>query len=177
MDAGCERSELVFLLELAFWTDESWKQLVGMSLPRFRREINRIRQCADLVDRLDRSELVYHATIEVQPPQFAEILKTSALPQQLRGYADALDSLRTLYGPKLKRRRHAWKASIVAVVMEDTKACHDREVSSLVGAVLSDPEYFEKTHQKWRLDHTDYIERARNELLERRSKRYLRPQQ
>jgi len=173
VDAGCKRNEVMSLLELAFWTDESWKQLVEMDLPRFKREIRQIRHCADIIDRLNRSDLIYHASIESQLPQFVGLHKSRTLPEQLREYADALDSLRRLFGPKPKPRRHAWKAWIVGVVTEDTKAPHDRDVSSLIGAVLDDPEYSEKAHQKWRLDHTDLIELMRNQILQHRRKRGL----
>lgn len=173
INAGCKREEVLSLLELAFWTDESWKQLVGMDLPRFKGEIRQIRHCADIIDRLNRSDLIYHASLEIQYPQFVELSKSRTLPEQLREYADSLDSLRRVFGPKPKPRRHAWKAWIVAVVTEDTKAPHDREVSSLIGAVLDDPEYCEKAHQKWRLDHTDLIERMRIKLLQNRLKRGL----
>jgi hypothetical protein len=173
VDAGCKRNEVLSLLDLAFWTDESWKQLVEMDLPRFKREIRQIRHCGDIIDRLNCSDLIYHASIEIQLPQFVELHKSRTLPEQLREYADALDSLRRVFGPKPKPRRHAWKAWIVAVVTEDTKALHDLEVSSLIGAVLDDPEHTEKAHQKWRLDHADLIELMRNEVIQRRRKKGL----
>jgi hypothetical protein len=168
--AGCTRNEVISLLELAFWTEESWKQLVGMGLPRFKREIEKIRHSADIVGRLNRSELIYHATIEIQLPQFVQLHNPQILPEQLREYADALDYLRTVFGPRRKPRSHAWKAWIVAVVTEDTKAPHDHEVSSLIGAVSNDPDYSEKAHQKWRLDHADLIETMRNKVLQQRHK-------
>lgn len=170
VDAGCKRNEVMSLLEFAFWTDESWMQLVEMDLPRFKREIRQIRQCADIIDRLNRSDLIYHVSIEIRLPWPAELHKYQTLPGQLREYADALDSLRRVFGPKSRPRLHAWKAWIVALVMEDTKAPHDREVSSLIGAVLDDPKYSEKAHQKWRLDHIDHIKLMRKRVLQRRRK-------
>ena len=161
------------LLELAFWSDESWKQLVGMDLRRFKREIGNIRHCADIIDRLNRSDLVYHVSVEVQLPQFIEVRRLQTLSEQLREYADTLDSLRRVFGPKSRPRLHAWKAWIVAVVTEDTKAPHDREVSALIGAVLDEPKYSEKAHQKWRLDHIDHIKLMRKKVLQRRPKSSL----
>jgi len=170
VDAGCKRNEVMSLLELAFWTDESWKQLVDMGLPRLKREIRQIRNCANIIERLNRSDLVYHVSIEIQLPQFVAVRKSPTLPEQLREYANALDSLRRVFGPKSRPRLHAWKAWIVAVVTEDTKAPHDREVSSLIGAVLDDPKYSEKAHQKWRLDHIDHIKLMKKKVLQRRQK-------
>jgi hypothetical protein len=155
--AGCNYDRIVTLLEFAFWTDESWQQLVGMGLSRFQREINQIRNCADVVDRLNRSDLVYHASIEVKVPQFIDVFKSPSLSEQLRAYADALDFLRKMSGPKTKLRQHVWKACFVAMVVDNTKAPHDREVSSLIGVVLNDPKYSEKAHQSWRLTHAELI--------------------
>ncbi len=174
VNAGCERGEIIALLELAFWTDESWQQLIEMNLPRFKREISQIRHCAGILDRLNRSELIYHASIELRLPQFVEIHKSPTLPGQLRTYADGLDLLRKVLGPKARPRWHAWKAWIVALVTEDTKAPHDREVASLIGAVLNLPDYSEKAHQRWRLDHIDLIELMRSKVLENRAKRRSR---
>jgi hypothetical protein len=64
VDAGCNRDELLSLLQLAFWTDESWKTLVGMDLPRLKREIKQIRHCAEVINQLNRSGLIHHVSIE-----------------------------------------------------------------------------------------------------------------
>jgi hypothetical protein len=48
IEAGCNRAEILSLLELAFWTDEFWKKLVGMELRDFKAVLSQIRHCAGL---------------------------------------------------------------------------------------------------------------------------------
>lgn len=170
---GCNRDELISLMELAFFADESWKHLAGMDLRAFKRGINQVRHCAGLIERLNRSQLVYHASIEIRLPPFVSIQESPTLPERLRDYASKLDFLRSVFGPKHKRRRHAWKAWIVAIVTEDTKKPHDPEVSSLIGAVLDESKYSEKAHQAWRLEHSDLIEVMREKLQQHRRKKGL----
>jgi len=173
VDAGCNEDELRSLMELIFWTDETWERLVKKDLRTFKKEIGQIRACANIIDRFNRSELVYHASIEIRDPMFVWLNESPSIAEQLRKYADSLDLLRVMFGPKRALRWHAWKAWIVAVVTEDTRAPYDRQVSSLIGAVTDDPEYGEKAHQTWRLDHSDLIEKMRQILLEHRRKRSL----
>jgi hypothetical protein len=161
--AGCEHDRVVALLDLVFWTDESWQQLVGMGQSRFQREIRQIRNCAAVVDRLNRSELIYHASVEIKLLQFIDVHKSPSLSEQLRAYAEGLDFLRKMFGPKTKLRQHVWKAQLVAMVVNNTGTPHDREVSALIGAVLDDPKYSEKAHQAWRLGHAELI-RSRKAL-------------
>jgi hypothetical protein len=165
VDAGCKRNEVLSLLELAFWADESWNRLVGMDLPKFKREIERVRHCADTIDRINGSDLIYHVSIESRLPRFIRLHESPTLSEQLREYADALDSLRRVFGPKLKPRMHVWKAWIVAVVIEETGAPKDGEVSSLIGAVLDDSGYSEKAHQAWRLKYREVIEKMKTEFV------------
>jgi len=110
VDAGCNRGELLSLLQLArlpSWTDESWKTLVGMELPRLKREIKRIRHCADVINRLNRSRLIYHVSIEIHLPRFVGLRDSPAIADQLHQYADKLDWLRQRFGPKAKMTRSA----------------------------------------------------------------------
>lgn len=169
VNAGCKRDQIIGLLDLAFWTDESWQKLVGMRLPRFKREIAQVRSCADILERLNSSELIYHAAIEIQLPQFVDIHKTPSLSDQLHAYADGLDYLRKYFGPKRNPREQAWKARLVAIVIADTKTPHDREVSSLIAAVLENPKYSEKAHQTWRLGHANLISLMGNIVHSRRN--------
>lgn len=171
VDAGCNRSELLSLLDLAFFANESWDTLVGRDLRAFKGAIAQIRACASVIEGLNRSELVYHVTIEIGDPRFLRLNELPDLSERLREYAGSLDLLRVMYGPKSAIRRHAWKAWIVARVMEDTKRPHDREVASLIAVVLGEAEYSEKAHQAWRLDHRGLIEKMHEKLLQRRRKR------
>src|SRR6185437_7427795 len=90
--------------------------------------------------------------------------------ERLRTYAGVLDSLRPLLGPKLSVRLHAWKGSIVALVLEDTRQAHDPEVAAIISAVLDDDKYSEKAHQAWRLTHPRIIGRMTMALRQRRHK-------
>lgn len=175
VDAGCDRKELVIAMELAFLADESWETFVGMDLRRFKKEIGQIRTCADVIDRLNRSELIYRLSIEHPDPWFVGIHESPTLPERLRQYANLLDHRRKVFGPKRKIRTHTWKAWIVAHVMEDTKKPHDHEVASLLAAVLDDPEYSDKAHQAWRLKNTDIIEMMIETLREHRRQNTLPP--
>jgi hypothetical protein len=87
-DAGCIRAELISLLELAPWTDESWENLVGMDLRAFRSLVSQIRDCAGKIDRLNRSELIYHCGFELGDPRFAWVRESPTLPEQLFEYAE-----------------------------------------------------------------------------------------
>jgi hypothetical protein len=170
VDAGCNRNQLVCALELAFLADESWKELVGMDLRGFKAAMSQIRDCANVISRLNGSELIYRTSIEDRDPRFVEVHESPTLPERLREYADKLDSLRSVYGPKQKMRMHVWKAWIVAIVTEDTKKTYDREVSSLIAAVLNDLKYSQKAHQAWRLKHGHIIEMMRDKLQRKRLK-------
>ena len=70
VDAGCDRNELIMLMDLAFLADESWETQIGMRLRDFKGAITGIRHCADTIDRLNRSELIYRASIEHRIPGF-----------------------------------------------------------------------------------------------------------
>jgi hypothetical protein len=166
--AGCSRAALKAILELSFLTDESWKTLVGTSLRGFKVAIKQIRHCAGLIERLDRSDLMYRVSIELRDPRFAEVHRSPSLPERLREYAKTVDSLTRTFGPKHKVTKHFWKARLVATVLEQTGKAHDPEVSSLIAAVLNDDDYSEKAHQAWRLKHGPLIE---NERLRERARR------
>jgi hypothetical protein len=170
VDAGCNRDELVSALELSFLTNESWKELVGMDLRGFKSAIARIRDCAGVVERLNRSELIYRVAIEQPDPRFVGLHEPPTIPDRLRAYANLLDTLPSLYGPKRKTMGHTWKAWLIAIVMTDTKKPHDREVSSLTAAILGDSGYSRQAHQAWRLKHTNVIEMMTKKLLEHRRK-------
>src|SRR6267154_1686462 len=131
VDAGCNRDELVFALDLAFLADESWKEIVGMDLRAFKTAIARIRDCAGVIDRLNRSELICRMSIEQSDPRFVGLHEPPTIPERLRAYAELLDTLPRVYGPKRRIRGHAWKAWVTAIVMAETGKPHDREVSSL----------------------------------------------
>jgi hypothetical protein len=116
VDSGCDRSELISYMEVAFMADDSWKTLVDMNLRAFKGSIKKIRDCAGVIDRLNRSELIYHMSIEAKDARFVGIHESPTLPVRLREYADKLDWLRHVFGPKRNIRLNAWKGWIVAVV-------------------------------------------------------------
>lgn len=169
VSSGCERTWLLAALTLASWMDHSWKSLVGTNLSSFKATIGLLSVCADRIEAIDRSELIHHVTIETRNPKFVVLCEGPTLAMRLREYADHLEVLRSLYGPKRKIRLHAWKSHIVAVVIEDTKRPHDHEVSALIAAVLDDTRYTEKAHQAWRRKHDDFIELQRELVRERRN--------
>ena len=176
VDAGCDRNELIMLMDLAFLADESWETQIGMRLRDFKGAITGIRHCADTIDRLNRSELIYRASIEHRIPGFVGLWESPTLAERLREYATVLDWLRRFFGPKRSIRLHVWKAWIVAVVTEDTKKPHDSEVSFLIAALLDNPKYSLAAHQRWRLKHLHHIEVMRKKLHDRRLKRaFLSP--
>jgi len=173
---GCNQAELISALQLAFLaTDESWKELVGMNLRAFKTALTQIRSCSDVIERLNRSELVYRLSIEHQDPLFAGLHQSPTIPERLREYVALLDHRRRLFGPRRSIRAHVWKAWIVAIVTEDTQSPHDPEVSSIIAAVLEDSRYSEKAHQAWRLKHKGFIEMMRTKLRGQRSKAGLPP--
>jgi hypothetical protein len=166
--AGCNRNELITLLELAFLADESWETQIGMKLRDFKSAVTHIRDCANTIDRLNRSELIYRASIEHRLPGFIGLLEPPTLAERVREYANNLEWLRNVFGPKRSHRLHAWKAYIVAVVTEDTKKAHDLEVSSLIAAVLDNHTYSLDAHKTWRLKHPELIVEMRKILQDRR---------
>jgi len=173
---GCNQAELISALQLAFLaTDESWKELVGMNLRAFKTALTQVRGCSDVIERLNRSELVYRLSIEHQDPLFAGLHQSPTIPERLREYVALLEHRRRLFGPRRSIRTHAWKAWIVAIVTEDTQSPHDPEVSSIIAAVLEDSRYSEKAHQAWRLKHKGFIEMMRTKLRQQRSKAGLPP--
>src|ERR1700730_2017074 len=127
VDAGCNRNEVVIAMELAFLADESWETLMGMDLRSIKRAHAQIRDCADFIDRLNRSELIYRLSIEHRDPGFVGLHESPTLSERLREYVSLLDDRLRLFGPKRKIRTHVWKAWIVAHVVEDTKKPHDSE--------------------------------------------------
>jgi hypothetical protein len=171
VNEGCDREELVAALETSFVVDESWQTLIGMGLPQFKRALKQIQSCADIIDRLNRTDLVFGLSVDHVDPLFAALHQSPTLPERLREYVAILDHRRGQFGPKRNLRAHIWKASIVAIVMEDTRSPHDEEVSAVVGAVLNRPKYSVKAHQKWRTDHEAFIEMMRAKLQERRHRR------
>jgi hypothetical protein len=173
VDSGCDRNEIILFVELAFLADDSWKTLVDMDLKAFKGSIKEIRDCAAIIDRLNRTELIYHLSIETRDAQFVGLHESPTLAERLREYASKLDSLRHLFGPDQCLKLHAWKASIVARVIEDTKDPHDLEVSSLIAAALDDPEYSVGAHKQWRFRHRALIEDTRKKVQDRRLNRAL----
>jgi hypothetical protein len=161
VEDGCNQAELSSVLQLAFLANESWQALVGMNLRGFKTVLAEIKNCADIVERLNRSELIHRLSIEHRNPLFVGLHDSPTLPDRLREYAKRLDQQTELFGPKRNHRKHLWKALIVAIVTEDTKRPHDAEVSAIIAAVLKDMKYSEKAHQAWRLKHRSYIERMR----------------
>ena len=169
--AGCDRSRLLALLDWAFLTDESWTKLVGMALRAFNVSIEQIEHCANVISRLNRSDLLYRLSMELHDPRFSTIHQTPTLPDQLRDYAKALKSLPRAFGPKHNITKNVWKAQVVALVMDDTGKPHDLEVSSLIIAILNDPKYSQTAHKQWRQTHSEVIARERTRLRERREQR------
>jgi hypothetical protein len=172
--AGCKRDEILAAMKLAFLADESWEKQVKMNLRTLKGSIAQIRHCSRIIDRLNASELIYRASIEYRIPQSVGLRESPTLAQRLREYADMLDWLRHVFGPERNIRRHTWKGWIVAIVMEDTKRPHDREVSSLIAAVLDDSRYSESAHRAWRSKHTDVVDLMRETLQEHRRENVLR---
>jgi hypothetical protein len=170
-DAGCNRGELIGAMGLALLVNESWKGLVGMNLRGFKRAIKHIRDCADTIEQLNRSELIYRLSIDHRDAGFVGLHESPTLPERLRKYANLLDHRRQLFGPKRNFRSHAWKAWIVAIVTEDTGSPHDPEVASIIGAILGAQKYSEKAHQAWRLKYPNFIEMMRTKLKEQRFRR------
>jgi len=58
-DLGCNGTDIRILLEIAFLADSSWTRLVHMDLRSLKKSLAEIRRCADLIDRLNCTELVY----------------------------------------------------------------------------------------------------------------------
>jgi len=170
-DAGCNREELIGAMGLSFLVNESWKGLVDMNLRGFKRAIKHIRDCADTIEQLNRSELIYRLSIEHRDAGFVGLHESPTLPERLRKYASLLDHRRQLFGPKRNFRGHAWKAWIVAIVTQDTGSPHDPEVASIIAAILDARKYSEKAHQAWRLKHQRVIEMMRRELKVQRFER------
>jgi hypothetical protein len=168
--AGCVRNELLAVLRLAFLSDDSWKTLLGAQDARqLKNWIAQIRHGADLLERINDSLLIHLLSIETAEPKFATIHESPTLPQRLRVYADNLDWARQFYGPKRAVHRNAWKAYLIALVLERTGKPHDAEVCALVGAVLerawraegaSDAE----AHKRWRSSHGPLIGQMRKTL-------------
>jgi hypothetical protein len=140
-----------------------------MDLRGFKAAVRQIRNCADLIDRLNRSDLLYRLSIELRDPRFVGVHQSPTLPDRLRGYVKAVESLPRTFGPKHKITLHVWKARLVATVLEQTGKAHDPEVSSLIAAVLNAPQYSEKAHQAWRLKHAAIIENEKTRERVRRA--------
>jgi hypothetical protein len=176
VDAGSDRNELITLMDLAFLADESWETQIGMKLRDFKRAMKDVRDCANKIDRLNRSELIYRAAIEHRFPGFVGLLESPTIAERLREYATMLDWLCRVLGPKRSIRLHTWKAWIVAVVTEGTKRPHDLEVSSLIAAVLDDPNYSLDAHKTWRAKHLPLIEMMKKKIQDQRlTKAFLSP--
>jgi hypothetical protein len=176
VDAGCDRNDLITVMDLAFLADESWETQLGMKLRDFKVAISHVRHCADTIDRLNRSKLIYRASIEYRIPGFVGLRASPTLAERLREYATLLDWLRRVSGPKHSIGLHTWKAWFVAIVTEDTKKPHDLEVSSLIATILNDSNYSQDAHKAWRLKHLPIIELMREGVQDRRLKKaFLSP--
>jgi hypothetical protein len=167
-DAGCDRIEVLSLLEWAFWTAESWKELVGMDLRAFKALTSEIRNCAGKIERLEKSELMYHLRYELPNSSFERLREQPVLSTRLRDFASLLDDARTHVGPKRRPRLNAWKARVVATVSTRTGRVCDREVSAIISAILQETNYTEKAHQTWRLKHAGLIAQAMRSVTDRR---------
>lgn len=160
VNEGCDRNELIAILELAFLANDSWKSLVDMDLRAFKRVVSQIKDCAVRIDRLDHSSLIHDLSLEWHHPLFVGLRQSPTLPERLREYASLIDSLRSVFGPRQSFHTDNWRAWIVARVLEDTKDPRDAEVSCLISAVLSERRrkpYDVKAHQAWRRKHRDRI--------------------
>jgi hypothetical protein len=172
--AGCGRAQLLTALDLAFLTDESWERLVGMNLKAFKAALQQIKDCADTIARIEKSNLIWQVSVETPLPEFLTTYEAPMLSERLRDFARKLQKLRSFYGPKHKPSLHTWKAHIVAMVIEATKRPHDPEVSALISAVVDDV-YSEKAHQAWREKYHWLIKSHRKGLRERRLNRVPPP--
>ena len=171
VSAGCRRDELLDVLDLAFLTDESWENRVGMDLRTFKKSIDQIKDCANLIDRLDHSELLYHQAVELGDTRFAAIHQSPTLSERLLDYAAKIEALRRERGPKTGPAKHAWKAYLLAIVLHATGSAHDKELSALIAAALDHPSYSEVTHGAWRRAHRSIVESAVRRYRERLRRR------
>lgn len=147
---GFNRNELLSLLETVFsLTSESWGDLLGMSLRSLKKTVKQIMDCADTVALLERSELAYYVSIELGAD--TRLLETPKLSERLRKYANEVQHLMSIFGPTRKVKLNAWKAFVVATVIEHTAEPHDTEVAALISALTGNPRYTTKSHQQWRL--------------------------
>ena len=84
----------MFLLELAFLADDSWRMLAGMDLRTLKANLAKIEECAKLIDRLNLTELVYSSVFGPGEPYFAQIHQSPTLSERLRG----VQPLRIFFG-------------------------------------------------------------------------------
>jgi hypothetical protein len=163
---GCNREGLISVLEIAGLADDSWTTRLGRGMDRrkFLSIMEQIRECANLIARLNRSELIHTLSVELRDPWFAALHNRPTLPERLRYYAQSFELLPKVFGPRRRNREDSWKALLVAQVLEDTGRPHDKQVSALIAAVLDLRKYSEQAHGKWRRNHGAQIKKMEKHL-------------
>lgn len=125
---------------VTFWT--------GRDQRRLRAFISQLAECANQIESVN------------QGPFRGLLAETSNaalvdLPQQLRTYTEALQMAAYIGGRK-KPGPQTRLFALVDYVIAQTGQPHDREVSSLVSAIMN-REYSVEAHRQWRYEHYDRL--------------------
>jgi hypothetical protein len=137
--------------------EDTQKALAGFSRSARITVLKRMRACADDVERLLTLGLSEPLLSPRPDPEFASNL--SFLPHMLRLYADYVKdvSARSASHPRSHFTRNTSMFFLVCHVKGATGSYKDKEVSSLISAVLNRASYDDTAHKQWRYEHAKEI--------------------
>jgi hypothetical protein len=141
--AGCAEDSLFFrLASISSWHKERLARKASLiSVYQIKTTPNKLREAADLIDGIE-DMFRFHKREFPNAPELA---------QTLRAYAkDWEETLPFMLHPGRMNMRVTAVCSLVAYVKRATNKNHDKEVSSLLGAVLSKDSYEAKNLAQWR---------------------------
>jgi hypothetical protein len=161
IDLGCSEESL---LQMLVWIgpyaerEDSQDALTGFDRAKLKTVLQRMRTCADDLDVLLRLGLT-ETLLTAGPPTDIEV-HLPHVPLMLRLYANYVQGVigtRELH-PRTHFKRNIGISGLVHYVKQRTGKLHDKEVSSLISAVLNRPKYNDVAHRQWRYKHTDLIQ-------------------
>jgi hypothetical protein len=157
---GCDQTLLLLLLTLgtSFEAErDPWESLTGFSRRNFKSVLQRMRECAHNIKRLQAHPLAQMALHHAEGTSSGPYTHLLVLPKVLSAYADILDGLAKIL-PRGKRLPSTHVLAVLVLYVKDsTGHYHDMELSALVAGGLRPEGYSGEALKVWRNGNRDLI--------------------
>jgi hypothetical protein len=163
VDRGCDRKYLLDLLAYLVRCDTTFdthERLTAFPTKTRMTALKRMRQCAEDIERLNRSRVSQFGRNEPLLVQSDGSSAFDSLPGQLRAMADCVERLSRKLPPRKHLHQRLAKALLVSHVTLQIKKPCDQRVASLISAALDKADYDAVRHRQWRRANAALIERV-----------------